>query len=310
MFGRMYLQALRTSDLLANAVLRRVGTALPGVARAHDALVIKQRMRQALGYEPDLRDPRTYNEKLAWRILYDKNPLIPLTTDKVGVRDYVAARLSPDLLIPLVGVYENVGDIVWEDLPEQFIIKATHGCEMNVIVRDRDTADRDHVLRTAAGWLKQNYYETSREWAYRGIPPRLIIERLLVDAAGNIPVDFKFLIFHGKTALVRTHLDRFGDHRVNFYDADLNLVPLRQVYPTDPSYQPPVQVRSMMRQAERLAEDFDYARIDMYLVDGRAWFGEITHHDGNACIFFEPQEFDRTLGDLWQLPAATRGRRR
>lgn len=297
-------------DTVAGTFVNAHGDRWPILAETYDGAVIRRRMQRFLGYRPDLRDPKTYNEKLAWRILHDDNPLIPLTTDKIAVRDYVAGKVGPELLIPLLGAYERAVDIPWDDLPRSFVLKASHGCAMNLIVPDKDAVDRSEVLRTAEGWLQTNYYEQSRERAYRSIPPRLLIEEFLTDEDGDVPADYKFLVFHGRTALIRLHSGRFGDHRVNFFDADLRPVAMRQVVPTAPGVELPSQVRDMIPVAEKLAEDFDYARIDLYLARGRAWFGEITHHDGNAHVFFRPASVDKSLGDLWQLPQRDSGARR
>jgi hypothetical protein len=293
-----------TLDVVARSLVRWQQDRLPVLARAYDTAVLLRRMHHTLGYRPDLRHPRTYNEKLAWRILHDRNPLIPLTTDKVAVRDYVAEKVGPDVLIPLLGVYERAVDIPWDELPRSFVLKGAHGCMMNLIVHDKESLDRWEVLRTAEKWLRTNYYEESRERAYREIPRRLIIEELLTDEDGEVPADYKFMVFHGRVALIRLHTGRFGDHRVNFFDADLRPVAVRQVYPTAPGLQLPPEVRDMIPLAETLAADFDYARIDLYHARGRAWFGEITHHDGNAHVWFRPPEFDAALGSLWTSPAA------
>jgi len=299
----VFALAHRLDSMLVRILDERPVNRWPALARAHDALILRHRLRRALGYTPNLRNPRTYNEKLAWRMLHDRNPLLALTTDKLAVRDYVSAKLGADILVPVFGIYERAADIPWDDLPAQFVLKASHGCEMNIIVSDKDAEDRDKVLREADSWLTHSFYRTTREWGYRSIPRRLYIEELLIDEHGQLPYDFKFLVFRGRTAVVRVHINRFGDHRVNFYDPELRLLPVRQVYATDDSYQPPPEVASMAKVAERLAEDFDYARVDLYLVNGEVKFGEITHYDGNATQGFRPAEFDRHLGDLWRLPS-------
>lgn len=291
----------RTLVPVLRRALDRAAAAVPPFARAYDAWLIRRWMRRALGYEPDLRNPRTYNEKLAWRILHDRNPLIALTADKLAVRDYVAAKVGAEILVPLLGVYERAADIPWESLPDRFALKASHGSGMNLLVRGKASADRDAVLRQAEAWLRRSYYAETREWAYRDIPPRLLIEELLLDEHGRVPADLKFLVFHGRTAFVEIHLDRFGEHRVNTYDAELRPQPFRQMTDVkDPSYAPPPEVRDLARLAERLAEDFDHARIDLYLVRGRAWFGEITHYHGAGRTPFEPRGYDRIIGDLWR----------
>ncbi len=296
---------LRAAQPAAELLVRHLGDTLPAAAHLYDQMVLRNTMRRHLGYDPDLRHPLTYNEKLGRRIIHDRNPLIPLTTDKVAVREYVARKI-PDILIPVFGIYGSAAEIDWAALPDSFVLKAAHGCGMNLIVRDKASVDRDDVLRRADEWLAQNYYEVYREWAYRSIPRRLLVEQLLVDEYGDIPSDFKFLVFHGRVALIRVHTGRFDEHRVNFFDREVKPVAVRQIFDEDPDYVPPAGLASLVPVAEKLAEDFDYARIDLYLVKDKPWFGEITHHDGTAGIPFFPREFDRALGDLWTLPASAR----
>jgi hypothetical protein len=286
----------------ARWALDRITPWVPPLGAAYDAFLIRRWMRHELGYEPDLRNPRTYNEKLAWRILHDRNPLIALTSDKLAVRDYVAAKVGTDILVPLHGAYERAADIPWCSLPRRFVLKANHGSGMNLLVHDKNGMDPEPVRRQAAAWLRRNYYAETREWAYRKIKPRLLAEDMLLDEQGRIPPDLKFYVFHGRVAMLRIHLDRFGAHCVNFYDPDLRPLPFRQTFPTKPDYVPPAELRALGRLAERLAEDFDFARIDLFHVRGQVRFGEITHYDGAARVPFTPREYDRIVGNLWHLP--------
>jgi len=292
----------RLLDPFVRWVLQRCADRFPSLCRAYDGLILRHRMRRSLGYRPNLRHPQTYNEKIAWRILNDRNPLIVATTDKLAVREYVAAKVGPDVLIPIIGVYQSAADIRWAELPNQFVLKASHGCDMTLIVRDKDSIDPKSALERADAWMRQNYYELSRERAYRDIPRRIIVEQLLTDDEGRIPADYKILVFHGRASLIRVHTDRFDDHRVNYYDADFRPLPMAQISPSAPAFTVPIEARSLIGLAEKLAGDFDYARIDLYLARGKTWFGEITHHDGNAHVRFQPPEFDAALGAMWHLP--------
>jgi hypothetical protein len=279
--------------------LRRIAANAPLLDRVLVARHLRYRMREALGYDPDFRDPRTYNERLAWRILYDRNPLFPLTIDKIAVRDYVAEKVGPKVLVPLLGTYDRAADIPWEHLPSRFALKASHGWDMNLLVHDKAAVDRGAVLQRADTWLQQSHYEQTGEWGYRDIRPRLLIEELLLETDGRVPEDIKFYVFGGRVKLLRIHIDRFGSHAVNFYDTDLRLLPFRQVFPTNSTFTPLPEVRDMTSLAERLGEGFDYARVDLYLTQGQIKFGEITHYDGSACVPFIPREYDRLLGDMW-----------
>ncbi len=280
-------------------LLRRTAGLAPAIERALVARHLRRRMRVALGYEPDLRHPRTYNERLAWRMLYDRNPLFPVTMDKIAVRDYVAGKLGMDILVPLIGVYACADDIPWDDLPDRFALKASHGWNMNLLVHDKNAVDRPAMLRQADSWLQQNHYAQTGEWGYRNIKPRLFIEELMLTEDGRVPEDIKFYVFGGKARLLRIHVDRFGSHAVNFYDTELRPMPFAQVFPTYPDFKPDPGLRALAAVAERLGEDFDYARIDLYLLRGEIRFGEITHYDGSACVPFLPPEYDRVLGDMW-----------
>jgi hypothetical protein len=286
------------------AAVRRAAVTLPFVERVVRARRLRHRMRSALGYEPDLRSPVTYNEKLGWRILNDRNLLIPRTTDKVAVRDYVAQKVGSEVLIPLLGVWERSCDIPWDSLPQRFVLKASHGWNMNRLVRDKASVCRATALGQADEWLRQDHYAEAGEWGYRDISPRLLAEEMLLDERDEIPHDFKFFVFHGRARLLRVHANRFGQHSVTFFDEELKLLPVRQAYPPDPSYVLPNGMHELARLAERIGADFDFARVDLYLAKGRPWFGEITHYDSNACMPYVPASFDRTLGDMWRLPDA------
>jgi hypothetical protein len=286
--------------------VRQVADHIAAVSPVADRMLrarrLRYRMRKALGYDPNFRSPRTFNEKLAWRMLYDRNPLFPLTIDKIAVRDYVAAKVGPEILIPLLGTWNRAADVPWAGLPRRFVLKASHGWNMNLLVTDKDSTDGVAALQTADVWLRNNHFLETHEWGYRDIPPRLLAEEMLLDAQGKIPEDFKFFVFGGQAKLLEIHTGRFGDHRTRFFDADLQPLPIAKKFPADPNYVLPPETRDLARLAERLGADFDFARIDLYLARGRAWFGEITHYDGSACSPFAQPEHDRIIGDMWQLP--------
>jgi hypothetical protein len=264
---------------------------------------LRYRMQAALGYRPDLENPRTFNEKIGWRILYDRNPLLVATTDKIAVRDHVARLAGPDILIPLHGSWDRAADIAWDALPAQFVLKASHGWNMNLLVTDKAGLDTGLAAARAAGWLRHNHYDETGEWAYRDIRPRLLAEQLLLDEAGRIPADLKFYVFNGRMRLLQVHTGRHGaHHRITTFDESLRRLPLRQTHATDPDYTLPPEAPAMIPLAERLGAGFDFARVDLYCVRGRVWFGEITHYDGGGCTAFEPPSYDRLIGDLWQRP--------
>ena len=294
----------------AKAALRAAVDAVPPLARARDARALRHRMRAALGYEPDLRNPLTYNERLAHKILYDRDPRLVRTSDKLAVRDFVAERIGPEHLVPLIGTYDRASDVPWDGLPDQFVLKANHGSGTNLIVRDKAAVDRAEALRRADGWLAENHYWWTGEWAYSRIKPQLLAEALLEgNAEGKPPVDYKFYVFHGRPRILDVHVDRFGaGYRYLQRDAEtLGLLPFQWgdlVAPDEDSsaYLPAAEVRAMAELAARVGADFNHVRVDLYLSGGRIWFGELTHYTNNACARFFPDRYDRVLGDLWVDP--------
>ncbi len=289
-------------------LLDRLVEALPALRRLRTRRRLRRRMQAALGYAPNLHRPRSFNEKIGWRILHDRNPLIPLTIDKIGVRDWVAARVGSDILIPLLGTWERAEQIDWEALPQRFVLKASHGWSMNLLVHDKRATDRDEALATASEWLGRSHYAGTDEWGYRDIPPRLLAEEMLLDASGGIPDDLKFHVFDGRVRLIGVHDDRFGLHRVTFFDERMRRLPVTQGCPSNPLWQPPPGMAQLIPIAERLGAAFDYVRVDLYLVDGAPRFGELTHYDSGGCSAYHPAKYDRLFGDLWRLHGAARRR--
>ncbi len=298
---------ITTRPLPLRHLLDRLAELVPPLRQLRAARRLRRRMRAALGYEPNLHRPRSFNEKIGWRILHDRNPLIPLTIDKIAVRDWVAARVGPEILIPLLGTWQRAEQIDWEALPRRFVLKASHGWSMNLLVHDKRSTDRDAALATASAWLRRSHYADTDEWGYRDVPPRLLAEEMLQDDAGGIPGDLKFHVFEGRVRLIGVHRDRFGLHRVTFFDERMRRLPVTQGCPADPSWQPPQGMARLIEIAERLGAAFDYVRVDLYLVDGKPRFGELTHYDSGGCSAYHPAKYDRLIGDLWRLPGTRRG---
>jgi hypothetical protein len=265
-------------------------------------------MRNSLGYEPDLAFPRTFNEKLAWRILHDRNPLFPITIDKVAAREWIANRGGKGLLVPLYGVWDRVEDIIWAQLPKAFALKASHGWNMNLLIEDKAKIDRAAALATAAEWLTYCHYKHTGEWGYRDIPHRILAEELLREETGEGPTELKFHVFDGRARVLRVHNDRYGDHRVTFFDDRMQRVPVSQGPPEPQCWTLPDNVGDLFRLAGRLGAGFDYVRVDLYYVRGTIKFSELTQYESSACRPFVPVAYDRQLGDMWPQRCPVRSR--
>ena len=275
-----------------------------------DRSVIERQFRRAFGYDLDWANPRTLNEKLNWMKLHVRDPLQKIAADKFAVRAHVAAKVGEQYLIPLIRKCDRAEEIRFAELPAAFVLKTNHGSGQNWIVRDKAREDERKVVRQFREWLATNHYAASREWPYKGMPPAVVIEELLLDDNGRIPSDFKFHCFGGNVATIQVDLDRETAHRRNFYDLDWNLQPFiwtewergKPAWPNGRAVARPAALAEMVRVAETLAVDFPYARIDLFDCRGKVYFGEITFYHGGAFERFDPPEFDRFFGDKLALP--------
>ena len=261
------------------------------------------------GKPANVRSPATLNEKLLWKKLYGYAPLHTTITDKYAVREWVAGQIGEDHLIPLIAVFEDVDDVDFRRLPDPFIIKVSHGSGQNVIIQDKHFIDESQLKRLLRGWMKENHWHLSKEPQYKNIKPRLIVEKLLTDADGHIPMDFKFHCFHGQVEMIQVDIDRFGDHRRNFYDADWNLLPFTwsawdrhgPIWPNGPAVEKPARLNEMLILARTLATEFDYVRVDLFNCRDKVYFGELTLHHGGGWERFDPPSYDLFFGGKLDL---------
>lgn len=271
-----------------------------------DRDLIKRTFRERFGRELDLDNPRTFNEKIAFKILFDRRPLLTLVTDKIRVRDYVAQKIGPAYIARLYQVCSSPRQIDWQALPPSFVVKPNHGSDMVEFIRDKSELKPEQLLPALERWLRVDYYRRHRrEWSYRNIVPSLLFEEFLADEGGHIPPDFKFFVFDGWAAFVQVDFSRHTDHRRNFYDRDLNRLEVRLLYPTsDDRFVFPDNIEEMFALAGRLGSGFDFVRVDLYNVEGRIVFGEMTNYPEEGRGVFDPPEYDAIFGVRWQLPAS------
>jgi len=264
------------------------------------------------GKRANLKHPATLNEKLLWKKLYGYKPLHTTITDKYAVRDWVADRIGQGHLIPLIASFEAVEQLDFPQLPDSFVVKVSHGSGQVVIVRDKPSVQERELKDRLARWTKENHYHLSKEPQYRDIKPRLIVEQLLTEADGRIPMDFKFHCFRGQVEAIQVDIDRFGDHRRNFYDVNWNLLPFTwsawdrkgPKWPNGPEVERPAQLDLMLTIARTLSKEFDYVRVDLYNCDDKVYFGELTLHHGGGWERFDPASWDLYFGNKLDLARA------
>ncbi|MBO0340529.1 ATP-grasp fold amidoligase family protein [Flagellimonas profundi] len=264
-----------------------------------------------MGKSPDLNDPKTLNEKIVWLKLNDRTPLHTKCADKFAVREYINEKVGDKYLVPLYYHTVNPKDIVPNNLPSPpYIIKTNHDSGGGVFVYDTEQIDWNQVQKSLKKRLSHNYYWESKEWQYKNIKPRIIVEKLLQNKEGKIPFDYKLHCFNGKVITIQVDMNRGTDHHFrNWYDVNWKREPFKwaavkdgkKTEPSDYDIKRPSTLEEMIRLSELLAAPFCYVRVDWYDVDGQLYFGELTfHHDGgNSPI--EPSEWDLKLGEKLNL---------
>ena len=264
---------------------------------------LKLMFRLKQKYPLNLKNPKTYNEKLQWIKLYDKHPDMPRCCDKFTVRQFVEEQGCGHLLNELYWEGTDPAQIPYDSLPEQFVIKVTHGSTYNIIVKDKAQLDIPETSKKLRAWLKSQFIACYGEWFYGKVPPRIIVEKYLEDPEIGQLLDYKIFCFNGVAKLVDVHSGRFGAHKRNIYDRDWNfLEKVNFKYPHGPVLPKPAELSEMLTCAETLAAPFTHARVDFFLVQGKLIFGEVTFTNGAGFDPITPREFDLEMGSWLQLP--------
>lgn len=268
-------------------------------------LDLKILFRLKLGYRLNLKNPCTYNEKLQWIKLYDKNPLMSKCCDKYIVRTYVESRGYGDLLNELLWEGFFPEEIPFEKLPDRFVIKASHGSTFNLICKDKSQFDFDAAVIKCRKWLKTKFLPCYGEWFYGMERPRIIIEKYLDGDKGQPLFDYKFFCFNGQPKLIYVDTWRDGKHAINVYDINFRLLKGVELgYPNDEytDIRRPDCLDEMIKIASDLSRDFLHVRVDLYYTHGKIFFGELTFTKGAGFGKIKPFEFDQKMGSWLQLP--------
>lgn len=257
------------------------------------------------GRKLNLKDPKRFTEKLQWYKLYYRNPLMTQCVDKYEVRDYVVSKGYKDILVPLYGVYENVEEIDFDLLPNKFVLKTTNGSHTNLFCEDKKKLNLKDTKVVLHDWLTKRTSKAGREWPYYGVKPRIICEKYLEKDKNNDLVDYKFICFNGKVSCLFINAERFSDENMKFgiYSRDFQHMPYKRkgLRDTDSLVEKPINYEKMLEIAEVLSRDFPHVRVDLYNIDGKIYFGEMTFFHGSGYIDFEPDEFDFLLGEKFNL---------
>jgi hypothetical protein len=268
--------------------------------RQYLQLVYRIMMRKPLNID----QPASFNEKLQWLKLNDRNPAYSAYVDKYEVRAHIEETLGTQYLVPLIKVFDSVEQVDWDSLPTKFALKCTHGSGTNIICTDKGKLDIPSSRVKLRKWLGTNWYWYGREWPYKYIKPRIICENFISDLEKS-PDDYKVLCFNGKAKLIEVHLDRHGNHQQDYYDLEWNKTGISQEGTrSDITKNRPPQLERMIQLSERLAAPMRHVRIDWFIVKEQLYFSEITFYDASGFVPFDNEADDFLLGSWLDLKEA------
>ncbi|MBO7544063.1 MAG: glycosyl transferase [Bacteroidales bacterium] len=293
-------------------LIRRIIEETPVGGWLPDKLYLSLQYRCRMGRKLRLDDPQTFNEKIQWLKIHDRNPLYPTLVDKVAVKQWAAEKIGEEYIIPTLAVWDSVEQIDLNALPERFVLKCTHDSGSAVICTDKASFDLEAAKRKLAARLALDYGRKFREWPYISVPRRIIAERFLDSArndkgdARNDLSDYKFFCFGGKPELLFIATERNNpddETRFDFFDADFRHIDVRNGHPNaDVPPQKPEGFELMKKLAATLSEGIPFIRVDFYEADGKVYFGEMTLYHWSGLRPFEPESYDLDFGKMIKLP--------
>ena len=275
-----------------------------------DEAFIKKQFKYSMGYELDLENPVTFNEKIQWLKLHDRKPIYTTMVDKYDAKEYVASIIGKEYIIPTLGVWNHFDEIDFNLLPNQFVIKCTHDSGGLAICKNKEQFDYKAAKNKIEKCLSRKYFYIHREWPYKNVKPRIIAEQYMEDHTTGELRDYKFFCFGGVARCFKVDFDRFIEHHANYFDADGNLLPFGELnYPPKPEKEIsfPESFPEMKALAEKLSYTQPFLRADFYDIDGHVYFGELTFYPASGFGKFTDDKWDRKLGEWIQLPENSGG---
>lgn len=262
--------------------------------------------RASFGKHINWESPVTFNEKLQWMKIYDRQPIYTKLVDKYEVRQVVEKKIGKEFLIPLLGVWDSFEDIDFDKLPKQFVLKCTHDSGSVVICDNKESFDKESAKKKLIAAMKKNYFWKGREWPYYNVTPRIIAEEYIRDIAIDKLNDYKFFCFNGECKFMYVARDRDKGHdklRFDYYDANYIKLPVRQAthLSSTREYKKPDEFDKMREIAETLSKGLREVRIDLYAVNGKIFFGEYTFFNQGGMVPFVPDKYDEVFGQYIKL---------
>ena len=300
----MKMSSLKTYLRHPTRLFARVGK-YTFLKKMSDERFLKMVFKDSMGYSLNLEKPKTFNEKLQWLKIYDRNPIYTTMVDKADSKKYVADIVGDENIIPTLGIWNSFDDIDFDTLPDQFVLKCTHDSGGLMICRDKSKFDKAAARVKIEQCMKQNYYWSSREWPYKNVKPRILAEAYL----GEDLQDYRIYCFNGEPKIVYSYGNESNTSgskpepaTCDILDVNWNRMPFRQKSPPSEHIPPkPKHYEDMLRVSRILSKDIPFLRVDFYDTT-KMYIGELTFYPGSGTSKFYPDEWDKTLGEWIELP--------
>lgn len=272
-----------------------------------DKLYLSLLFRCKMGYWIDWKNPKTFSEKLQWLKLYNRKPEYTTMVDKFAVKEYVANLIGEEYIIPTLGVWDTPEEIEWDKLPDQFVLKTTHGggsCGV-VICKDKSSFNRMAAIEKLRKSMKSCIYKSYREWPYKDVKKRIIAEKYMGEESLEDLIDYKFYCFGGFPLYCQVIRDRRSNETIDFYDRmweHMSFVGLNPIVKNGlKPVAKPANLEDMFSICSKIGNQIPFVRIDLYSIQEKVYFGEITFYPASGLGVFTPKEWNDKLGDLIYL---------
>lgn len=270
-----------------------------------DKLYLKLLFPLHTGYQLDLKNPQTYNQKLQWLKLNYRKPIMTKMVDKFEAKDIVKKIVGEQYVVRNYGVWNTFDEIDFDSLPNQFVLKTTHDQGGVVICKDKLSFDYNAAREKLNKHLETKHYFLSREWPYKNVPPRILAEEYLSFGEEDLK-DYKFFCFNGKVNALFIASERQSGNEVkfDFYDKDFNFLDIIQTHPQSGKINnKPENFDEMILLAEKLSQKIPHVRVDFYNIKGYIYFGEFTFSHHGGLVPFHPENWDYKFGEWIDLEA-------
>lgn len=265
-------------------------------------ILFKATMKKRL----DLKSPTTFNEKLQWLKLHDRKPIYTTMVDKYAVKDYVASIIGEEYIIPTLGVWDKFDEIDFDSLPNQFVLKCTHDSGSLSICRDKEHFDIAKAKDKIEKFLRMDYYKYGREWPYKNVQRKIIAEKYMQDDNNPSLTDYKFYCFDGvpQFMYISEGLEDHQTARISFLNMDWTKAPFGRTDYKEYDLLPgkPAKFEEMVNLSRKVSIDVPFVRVDWYFIDSRVYFSEFTFSPCGGFMIFNPEKYDRIVGDMLNLP--------